>query len=78
MSNRVASPVAMELEAGKNHFWCRCGLSQTVPLCDGSHKQVGEKPLVFQVEETKTYYLCRCGATQTPPYCDGSHSKLAP
>jgi len=32
--------------AGKSAWVCACGLSQTMPLCDGSHKQcrVNEEP----------------------------------
>ncbi|MDC1349395.1 CDGSH iron-sulfur domain-containing protein, partial [Amylibacter sp.] len=30
-------PIKVELESGKNYFWCRCGKSQKQPFCDGSH-----------------------------------------
>ena len=32
------APYAVELEAGKSYFWCRCGNSKNQPFCDGSHK----------------------------------------
>ena len=30
-------PIKVDLESGKNYFWCRCGKSQQQPFCDGSH-----------------------------------------
>ena len=32
------SPFAMAVEAGKDYWWCACGLSKNQPFCDGSHK----------------------------------------
>lgn len=70
------SPIAVELEAGKNYAWCSCGHSKNQPFCDGSHKGSEFTPLVFKAEETKTAYLCRCKQTDKPGFCDGSHQKL--
>lgn len=69
-------PIAVELEAGKNYFWCACGLSKNQPFCDGSHRDTDFTPVKFTAEESKTAYLCMCKATGNPPFCDGSHSKL--
>ncbi|MEC7761919.1 MAG: glutamate synthase-related protein [Pseudomonadota bacterium] len=70
------SPAEVELEKGKEYYWCRCGRSKNQPFCDGSHKGTGITPLSFTAEETGTAYLCRCKATGDQPYCDGTHSKL--
>jgi CDGSH-type Zn-finger protein len=32
------NPLAVILEEGKKYAWCTCGLSESQPFCDGSHK----------------------------------------
>lgn len=77
MTEKYNAPIAVELEEGKSYAWCSCGLSDTMPLCDGTHKSADtdKRSVKFVAEETKTAYLCACGKTQNAPYCDGSHSK---
>lgn len=70
------SPYAVELIAGKDYFWCRCGRSATQPFCDGTHKGSGISPLRFTATKTETVWLCGCKHTQSPPRCDGSHKSL--
>uniref|UniRef100_A0A7S2W3Y3 Iron-binding zinc finger CDGSH type domain-containing protein n=1 Tax=Mucochytrium quahogii TaxID=96639 RepID=A0A7S2W3Y3_9STRA len=71
------APKAVKLEAGKDYYWCTCGLSKNQPFCDGSHRTVeGYAPQKFSVDEAKTGYMCLCKRTKNPPYCDGSHAKL--
>lgn len=70
-------PFVVELEAGKNYFWCTCGRSEKQPFCDGSHKDTEFTPLKFTAEETKKYGLCGCKHTKNAPYCDREHSNLA-
>jgi glutamate synthase domain-containing protein 2/CDGSH-type Zn-finger protein len=69
-------PTKVELEAGKNYFWCRCGRSQTQPFCDGSHAGTGIAPLKFTAEEDGAAVLCQCKASANAPFCDGSHTRL--
>jgi len=69
------SPYVLEVEPG-TYAWCRCGLSQKQPYCDGSHKGTGFSPEVVQIEEKKTVAWCGCKHTKTPPFCDGTHSSL--
>eukprot|EP00842_Homolaphlyctis_polyrhiza_P006588 jgi/Hompol1/6930/HPOL_005141-RA len=69
------SPYAVNLEAGRDYFYCSCGLSKNQPFCDGSHKGTGLAPTKFQVAESKTYYLCGCKVSANKPFCDGTHSK---
>lgn len=33
------TPFAVNVEQGEDYWWCACGLSQSQPFCDGSHKQ---------------------------------------
>ncbi|TAH48943.1 MAG: CDGSH iron-sulfur domain-containing protein [Betaproteobacteria bacterium] len=70
------SPYAVDVEAGKQYFWCACGNSKNQPFCDGSHKGGPFSPVAFTAENTGTLFLCGCKHTANPPYCDGSHKKL--
>jgi CDGSH-type Zn-finger protein len=77
MTEQRNAPMPLDVQAGKTYFWCSCGLSDTMPLCDSAHKtaDTDKKSLRFSPEETKTVYLCACGKTENAPYCDGSHSR---
>ncbi|GGH38078.1 Glutamate synthase domain-containing protein 2 [Cribrihabitans marinus] len=70
------SPTRVELEKGKDYFWCRCGRSQNQPFCDGSHKGTGLEPLKFTAEKDGDATLCRCKSSANAPFCDGSHTRL--
>lgn len=70
------SPYAVEVEAGKQYFWCACGQSKKQPFCDGSHKGTGFSPVGFTAEKSGTVFLCGCKHTSNAPYCDGTHTKL--
>jgi len=37
-------PKEVELIAGKEYYYCRCGRSANEPFCDGSHKGSGCVP----------------------------------
>ncbi len=68
-------PVAIDVEAGKNYFWCACGKSQKQPFCDGSHRDTEFTPLKYTAEENRKVFFCCCKATARAPMCDGSHNK---
>jgi CDGSH iron-sulfur domain-containing protein 3 len=67
------SPYFLAAEAGRQYWWCACGLSRTQPLCDGSHRGSGTTPKPFSVAEDGELRLCGCKRTGTKPFCDGSH-----
>ena len=54
------SPFAVEVEKGKDYYWCSCGRSKSQPFCDGSHKGSTFTPTKFTAEESKTVYFCGC------------------
>ena len=66
-------PISVELEAGREYWWCACGRSATQPFCDGSHKDTGFEPLRFVPEKSGKAWLCMCKHSRNPPYCDGCH-----
>jgi len=70
-------PFKVNVEAGKTYFWCSCGLSQSQPFCDSSHKGSGFKSKSFIAERTETLFLCGCKATKASPRCDGTHLSLS-
>lgn len=69
-------PIGVELEVGKQYYWCACGRSGNQPFCDGSHKETEFSPKHFAPEKSGEAYLCMCKQTKNPPYCDGSHKQL--
>ena len=69
-------PIKVDLESGKNYFWCRCGKSQKQPFCDGSHIGTDISPMKFSVEEIGPKTLCQCKASANAPFCDGAHAGL--
>jgi CDGSH-type Zn-finger protein len=71
------SPIPVDVEAGKDYYWCSCGKSAKQPFCDGSHKGSEFSPLKFTAPETKKAYFCTCKQTGATPLCDGSHKNLA-
>jgi len=70
------APFPVEVEEGKNYFWCACGQSKNQPFCDGSHKGTGFNPVKYTADASKRVFLCGCKHSKTAPMCDGSHNKL--
>jgi CDGSH-type Zn-finger protein len=68
-------PIAIEVEAGKTYWWCRCGQSATQPWCDGAHKGGAFSPQKYLAAESGPVWFCVCKKTRSPPLCDGSHEQ---
>lgn len=72
----ATSPFAVDVEKGKDYYWCSCGKSKNQPFCDGSHAGSEFAPTKYTAEESKTVYFCGCKNSKNGAFCDGSHSKL--
>ena len=70
------SPAMLDLESGKDYFWCACGQSSKQPFCDGSHKGSDFNPVKFDATTDETVYFCGCKQSNNAPLCDGSHKAL--
>jgi len=70
------APCAVNVEKGRDYWWCACGKSAAQPYCDGSHKGGPFTPLKFTAKDTGTVWLCACKQTKNAPYCDGTHKTL--
>lgn len=72
----ATAPVKVELEAGKDYVWCRCGRSASQPFCDGSHRGTSITPMKFTAEKSGEVALCQCKSSGNAPFCDGTHASL--
>lgn len=70
------SPYGVEVEAGKNYFWCACGKSTKQPFCDGSHQDTEFLPVKYEATESRKIFFCGCKHSKDVPLCDGSHNTL--
>ena len=71
------APLGIDVEAGKDYWWCSCGLSKNQPFCDGAHKAEGVfAPVKFTADADKKVFFCTCKQTAKSPLCDGSHKAI--
>lgn len=70
-------PMAVDVEEGKDYFWCACGRSANQPFCDGSHKGTSFTPVKYQADTSRTVYFCCCKHSGKAPLCDGTHKTLS-
>lgn len=69
----------IEVTAGKEYWWCSCGLSQNQPFCDGTHSGSDFVPILFKPEQDGIVGFCLCKYSQKEQgvICDGAHKQLA-
>ena len=70
------APYGVNVEAGKDYWWCACGLSKNQPFCDGTHKGSGLAPMKYTAQKTGDAWLCACKHSSNKPLCDGTHKNL--
>jgi CDGSH-type Zn-finger protein len=61
----ASTPISVELEQGKEYFYCACGRSADQPFCDGSHQGTGLSPLAFVAENPTAGAWQRVFGTQS-------------
>jgi CDGSH iron-sulfur domain-containing protein 3 len=71
------NPIAVDVKADQDYWWCACGLSKTQPFCDGSHKTTNITPHKFSAKRDDRLWFCTCKKTKNTPLCDGSHNKIS-
>lgn len=69
-------PIAVDLKAGEEYYFCTCGRSVSQPFCDGSHKGTSFKPKAFIAEKNGEAFLCQCKQSAKTPFCDGTHARI--
>lgn len=70
------SPIPVEVEKGKDYYWCSCGKSAKQPFCDGTHKGSDFTPVKYTAETDGKVFFCTCKRSDKSPLCDGSHKSL--
>ncbi len=69
-------PYGVDVEAGREYWWCACGRSARQPFCDGSHKGTGFAPQQYAAGADRKVWFCGCKRTANAPVCDGTHNGL--
>lgn len=66
-------PFPLDVKKGIQYRICACGLSETPPLCDGSHQGTAIEPVIYEPSRDKIVFVCQCQQSKKGIVCDGSH-----
>ena len=71
------NPIVLEETPGQKAY-CQCGLSATLPYCDGAHarENTGSAPIVVALDAPGKKAVCQCHRSDNKPWCDGSHRRV--
>jgi CDGSH-type Zn-finger protein len=69
----------IQVIANQTYMWCACGLSQSQPFCDGSHKGTDFKPIPYIPTQDGIigFCLCKHSKKDNGVLCDGAHKLLS-
>jgi CDGSH-type Zn-finger protein len=70
------APYGVDVEAGKDYWWCACGGSKSQPFCDGTHRGTGFAPVQYKAAASQKVWFCGCKRSASKPTCDGTHKRV--
>jgi CDGSH-type Zn-finger protein len=56
LARAADTPFDVDVEKGRQYFWCSCSKSENQPFCDGFHKGSEFSPVRFTPTESKKYF----------------------
>jgi len=68
--------IKINVEKGREYWWCACGHSKRQPFCDGSHRATEFTPILYVAESDELVSFCSCKQSGKKPLCDGRHREL--
>ncbi len=72
----TTQPIAVDVKAGTDYWWCACGGSAKQPFCDGSHRGTAFEPVKYTAVHDGKVWFCGCKRSARAPLCDGTHNRL--
>ena len=66
----------LRIEQPGTRIICKCGKSEMLPYCDGTHTDTRYQPCIVNILREKQVAWCGCRRSKDFPLCDGSHESL--